>query len=52
MAHQKAPAKVSLATEFKVLVPDTTLNVGSSSGAYYLFRVVDNTNDTDELDIN
>lgn len=52
MAHQKAPAKVSLATEFKVLVPDTTLNVGSSGGAYYLFRVVDNTNDTDELDIN
>lgn len=52
MAHQKAPAKVSLATEFKVLVPDSTLNVGSSGGAYYLFRVVDNTNDTDELDIN
>jgi hypothetical protein len=52
MAHQKAPAKVSLATEFKILVPDTTLNVGSSGGSYYLFRVVDNTNDTDELDIN
>ena len=52
MAHQKAPAKVSLATEFKLLVPDSTLNVGSSGGSYYLFKVIDNTNDTDELDIN
>jgi uncharacterized membrane-anchored protein len=52
MSHQKAPAKVSLATEFKLLVPDSTINVGSTSGAYYLFRVIDNTNDTDELDIN
>lgn len=52
MAHQKAPQKVTLATEFKVLVPDSTLNVGSSGGSYYLFRVVENRNDTDELDIN
>jgi hypothetical protein len=52
MSHQKAPAKVSLATEFKLLVPDSTINVGTSGGAYYLFRVIDNTNDTDELDIN
>ena len=52
MSHQKAPAKVSLATEFKLLVPDSTLNVGSTGGAYYLFKVKDNTNDTDELDIN
>ena len=52
MAHQKAPNKVTLATEFKVLVPDTTLNVGSSGGSYYLFKVVENRNDSDELDIN
>ena len=54
MAHQKAPAKVTLATEFKLLVPETTgLNVGSdSAGNYYLFVVVENRNDTDELDIN
>jgi hypothetical protein len=52
MAHQKAPNKVTLATEFKVLVPDTTLNVGSSGGSYYLFKVVENRNDSNELDIN
>ena len=54
MAHQKAPAKVTLATEFKLLVPETTgLNVGSdSAGNYYLFVVVENRNDSDELDIN
>lgn len=54
MAHQKAPAKVTLATEFKLLVPESTgLNVGSdSAGNYYLFVVVENRNDSDELDIN
>ena len=54
MAHQKAPAKVTLATEFKLLVPETTgLNVGSdAAGNYYLFVVVENRNDSDELDIN
>jgi len=53
MAHQKAPQKVTLATEFKVLVPDSTLNVGThANGQYYLFIVVENRNDSDELDIN
>lgn len=53
MAHQKAPQKVTLATEFKLLVPDTTPNVGQdSAGNYYLFIVVENRNDSDELDIN
>jgi len=53
MAHQKAPQKVTLATEFKLLVPDSTLNVGqSAAGNYYLFIVVENRNDSDELDIN
>ena len=52
MAHQKAPQKVTLALEFKILVPDSTLNVGTTGGKYNLFRVVDNTNDTDELDTN
>ena len=54
MAHQKAPAKVTLATEFKLLVPESTgLNVGSdASGNYYLYVVVENRNDSDELDIN
>ena len=54
MAHQKAPAKVTLATEFKLLVPESSgLNVGSdSAGNYYLFVVVENRNDSDELDIN
>jgi len=42
-----------LATEFKLLVPDSTLNVGqSAAGNYYLFIVVENRNDSDELDIN
>jgi hypothetical protein len=45
MAHAKAPTKVVLSTEFKILVPDTTLNVGSDSNGYnYLFDIVDNTN--------
>ena len=54
MAHQKAPNKVTLATEFKLLVPESTgLNVGSdATGNYYLYVVVENRNDSDELDIN
>ena len=54
MAHQKAPNKVTLATEFKLLVPESTgLNVGSdSTGNYYLYVVVENRNDSDELVIN
>ena len=54
MAHQKAPNKVTLATEFKLLVPESTgLNVGSdAAGNYYLYVVVENRNDSDELDIN
>ena len=45
MQHAKAPQKVVLATEFKILVPDSTLNVGSDSNGYnYLFDIVDNTN--------
>lgn len=54
MAHQKAPQKVTLATEFKLLVPETSgLNVGAdAAGNYYLFIVVENRNDGDELDIN
>jgi hypothetical protein len=54
MAHQKAPNKVTLATEFKLLVPESTgLNVGSDgAGNYYLYVVVENRNDSDELDIN
>tara|TARA_Y100000389_G_scaffold20153_1_gene17449 strand:+ start:1361 stop:2038 length:678 start_codon:yes stop_codon:yes gene_type:complete len=52
MAHQKAPNKVTLATEFKLLVPDN-LSVGSDAkGNKYLFVVVENRNDSDELDIN
>ena len=46
MAHQKAPQKVVIATEFKVLRP-------KSVGQYQeLFRSVDNTNDSDVFDIN
>ena len=45
MQHAKAPQKVVLATEFKILVPDSTLNVGSDSNGYnFLFDIVDNTN--------
>ena len=46
MAHAKAPQKVVLATEFKILVPESTgLHVGSdANGFFYLFDIVDNTN--------
>jgi len=46
MAHQKAPQKVVIATEFKVLAPK------SVSQFQELFRIVDNTNDTEVFDIN
>jgi len=41
MAHQKAPQKVVIATEFKVLLPKAV------SQHTDLFRIVDNKNDTD-----
>ena len=46
MAHQKAPQKVVIATEFKVLAPK------SVSQFQELFRIVDNTNDSEVFDIN
>lgn len=52
MSHAKAPQKVVIATEFKLLVPDTTLNVGSTGGKKHLFVIVDNTNDTTTFDVN
>jgi len=52
MSHAKAPQKVVVATEFKLLVPDSTVNVGSTGGKYHLFRIVDNTNDSTTFDVN
>jgi len=52
MQHAKAPQKVVIATEFKLLVPDSTFNVGSTGGKYHLFKIVDNTNDTTTFDVN
>jgi len=52
MSHAKAPQKVVIATEFKLLVPDSTFNVGSTGGKYHLFKIVDNTNDTTTFDVN
>ena len=52
MSHAKAPQKVVIATEFKLLVPDATFHVGNSGGKYTLFRIVDNTNDTSTYDVN
>lgn len=52
MSHAKAPQKVVIATEFKLLVPDSTFHVGNSGGKYTLFRIVDNTNDTTTYDVN
>ena len=46
MAHQKAPQKVVIATEFKVLRPKSVAQYQE------LFRIVDNTNDSDVFDIN
>ena len=53
MAHRK-PAKVTLATYFKFLVPESSvLNVVSYSAVnYYFLVVVENRHDSDELDIN
>jgi len=52
MQHAKAPQKVVIATEFKLLVPDSTFNVGSTGGKYHLFKIVDNTNDSTTFDVN
>lgn len=49
MAHQKAPQKVVIAVEFKVLKPKS---VQSTNQFLDLFRIVDNTNDSDVFDIN
>lgn len=49
MAHQKAPQKVVIAVEFKVLKPKS---VQSTNQFTELFRIVDNTNDSDVFDIN
>lgn len=46
MAHQKAPQKVVIGIEFKVLKPK------SVSQYTDLFRIIDNTNDSDVFDIN
>ena len=46
MAHQKAPQKVVIATEFKVLKPKSVAQYTE------LFRIIDNTNDSDVFDIN
>ena len=53
MAQQKAPQKVLLATEFKLLVPDATAaSVGTTDGKKNIFRIVDNTNATTEGSVN
>lgn len=52
MSHAKAPQKVVIATEFKLLVPDSTFSVGNAGGKFQLFRIVDNTNDTTTFDVN
>ena len=52
MSHAKAPQKVVIATEFKLLVPDSTFNVGATGGKNHLFKIVDNTNDTTTFDVN
>ena len=52
MSHAKAPQKVVIATEFKLLVPDSTFNVGATGGKNHLFKIVDNTNDGQTFDVN
>ena len=52
MSHAKAPQKVVIATEFKLLVPDSTFNVGATGGKNHLFKIVDNTNDSQTFDVN
>src|SRR6056300_1677403 len=49
MAHQKAPQKVVIATEFKVLRPKS---VAQYTELFRIFRIIDNTNDSDVFDIN
>ena len=46
MAHQKAPQKVVIGVEFKVLRPKSVAQYTE------LFRIIDNTNDSDVFDIN
>ena len=52
MSHAKAPQKVVIATEFKLLVPDSTINVGATNGKYHLFKIIDDTGDATEFDVN
>jgi hypothetical protein len=52
MSHAKAPQKVVIATEFKLLVPDSTFNVGATGGKNHLLKFVDNTNDSTTFDVN
>jgi len=53
MAHQKAPQKVLIAVEFKILVPDSnSTSVGTTDGKENLFKIVDNTNATTEGAVN
>ena len=49
MAHQKAPQKVVIAVEFKVLKPKALQSTNQFTD---LFRIVDNTNDSELFDIN
>jgi len=49
MAHQKAPQKVVIAVEFKLLKPKA---LQSTNQFTELFRIVDNTNDSEVFDIN
>jgi hypothetical protein len=53
MAHQKAPQKVLIAVEFKILVPDSSsTSVGTTDGKENLFRIVENTNGSTEGVVN
>lgn len=53
MAHQKAPQKVLIAVEFKILVPDSaSTSVGTTNGKENMFRIVDNTNASTEGAVN
>jgi len=53
MAHQKAPQKVLIAVEFKILVPDSSsTSVGTTDGKENLFRIVENTNAATEGSVN
>jgi hypothetical protein len=49
MAHQKAPQKVVIAVEFKLLKPKALQATNQFTD---LFRIVDNTNDSEVFDIN